>query len=239
MRTLWLIMLSCCLNISIAGQSPTVINVATESWVDYTNLDGTGGYFEMLHLIYPADQYQLNSQFMPFGRSIDLVEKGQADIVLSVAVEDSNLLLRSALPIDTDRIVAVSLKTSTPIRYEQLNSLRLSWRLAYNYGDVLHLTASGYEVPNVEQGLRLVLNKRVDVYLAEYHELFKPVFTEWFDTQLQQDLIRITPIYIGFAPTPQGQQLKALWDKRWQQLQQSNALKALYEKYPGLRLPQP
>lgn len=216
------------------------VRLATEHWPGYSNPDGSGAYFELIRLVLPPAQFAMQWQLMPFGRAIVAVEKGQADIVFAVAPQDSALLLLSAAAMDSDRIVAVYRRDSglqLPLSEAQLAGLRLSWRLAYNYGQVLGVSSHGYEVPDVMQGLKLVQSGRVDVFLAEQAELDEPIYQTLLQQGLGSGLVRQTAIFAGFAPTPQGRQLKQHWDTRWRQLQGSEELQAFYQRYPGMRVP--
>ncbi len=214
--------------------------VATEHWPGYSNADGSGAYFELARLVLPPQQFVLTWQLMPFGRAIVAVEKAQADIVFAVAPQDSSLLLFSAAAMDSDRIMAVYRRDSglqLPLSEAQLAGLRLSWRLAYNYGQVLGVPAAGYEVPDVWQGLKLVQSGRVDMFLAEQSELAEPRYQAMLQQELATGLLRQSAIYVGFSPTPRGRQLKQQWDERWQRLQGSPAQLAFYQQYPGMQVP--
>lgn len=215
------------------------IRVATEHWPGYTSADGQGAYFELLKIVLEPTA-PLHVQLMPFQRSIAAVERQQADVVFAVTAKDSSLLLRSTQPIDTDRIIAVYRSdgpVKLPLNQPDLNKFRLSWRIGYNYGKVLGLAAPGYETVSAEQGVQLVKNHRLDVFLSEEGDLNTPAIKALLEQQMTQYPIAVEPIFFGFAPSERGRALKQHWDKAWQQRQHQPALQDFYRRYPGMRVP--
>lgn len=215
------------------------IRVATEHWPGYTSADGQGAYFELLQLVLqPKDPLRI--QLIPFQRSIAAVERQQADMVFAVTAKDSSLLLRSNHPIDSDRIIAVYRSdgpVKLPINHSDLNKFRLSWRIGYNYGDVLGLDVTGYEALSAEQGVQLVKSQRLDVFLSEEGDLDTPAIQALLAKDLARHPIAVEPIFIGFAPSARGRALKQHWDQAWLERQHDPALRSFYQRYPGMRVP--
>jgi len=215
------------------------IRVVTEHWPGYTSATGTGAYFEMLYLVLKPDPAP-KVQLMPFARAVVATERQQADLVFAVTARDSQLLLRSNLPMDWDRIVAVYKKDARidqAVRANQLQQLRLSWRLGYNYGSVVGVTTPGYETLSAEQGVQLALNQRVDVFLSEEDELNTPQIQQWLSKGATVQPVAIVPIYVGFAPTERGRELKQQWDHSFIQAQHTPEMQDFYRRYPGMRVP--
>gem|GEM_PF-2528571 len=219
------------------------VRLVTKQWPGYTNPDLSGGYFELVQLVLPVTQFQVNTQFSNFNRAVILVQKEQAELVLAVTRVDGKQLLLSEYPMDADTIVAVypdhiqTAGVTETMTLAQLPNYRLAWDLAYNYGQALGLQVKGYEVTDVSQGLELVSKGRVDVYLAEQSDLELP------DSQLllqhlklQQTQIRQLPVYVGFPRSAKGLKLKRFWDQQFRLLLQQGKLQTLYRAYPGMVL---
>lgn len=242
----WLLSLALCCLWCLAGvaqaaaaNSSKPIRVVTEHWPGYTSAAGTGAYFEMLQIVLkpnPAPKVEL----MSFTRAVAATERQQADLVFAVTARDSSLLLRSNLPMDWDRVVAVyktDARISEALRSNQLQQLRLSWRLGYNYGTVVGVPNKGYETLSAEQGVQLALNQRVDVFLSEEDELNTPQIQQWLSKGATVQPIAIVPIYVGFAPTERGRELKQQWDHGFVQAQHTPEMLDFYRRYPGMRVP--
>lgn len=222
------------------------VRLVTKHWPGYTNTDHSGGYFELVQLVLPPDQYQINIRFSNFNRAVIQVQKQHAELVLAVTRVDGKQLLLSEFPIDADTVVAVYRDTlptkTTALTLAQLPQYRLAWDLAYNYGQALRLkvaglAVSGFEVSGVHQGLELVSKGRVDVYLAEQADLEVPEAMLLLQhLKLQQKVIQQLPVYVGFPRSAKGLQLKRVWDQQFRLLLQQGSLQRLYQAYPGMVL---
>lgn len=223
---------------------PPQLQISTPVWPGFTNADGTGAYADLFQLIYPKAQIQLVWHFSNFGRSINLVQQGKHHMVPGLSAHESITqqqgLLLSAHPFDFDLIVAIYDPAYTaPPQLEQLKQHKLAWDLAYDLHLVLNLPAKGYEVLDIKQGLELVKNRRVDVYLAEKSELYQYLQGK-SAVQLEplhyKELLR-DPIYLAFADNESGRLFKTLWDQRFVTLYKAGQLKKFYRKHPQLTLP--
>lgn len=246
--TYWLRLLLCCVLLwqpAMANQPlPKKLQISTPVWPGFTNADGSGAYADLFRLIYAKEQVQLVWQFSNFGRAINLAQQGKSHMVPGLSAHESALdqrgLLLSAYPFDFDLIVAIydPNHSATP-KLEQLKQHKLAWDLAYDLHLVLDLPEKGYEVLDIKQGLELVKNRRVDIYLAEKSELQQYLQGD-NPVQLQplqsKELLR-DPIYMAFADNEDGRAFKAIWDQRFIELNKTGQLKQFYRNYPQLTLP--
>ncbi|MDP5136123.1 transporter substrate-binding domain-containing protein [Rheinheimera baltica] len=214
------------------------IHVATEQWQGFTHEDHSGAYFDLIRLIYQPYPFQLKVTLSNYNRALTLVRQHKADITLAVSGHNSGRFLLSARPIDQDKIVAIYhpnfLQFTT---VADLKPLRLAWNLAYDFGTILNLPRVGYEVLSVQQGVELVKKQRIDVYLAEQSQLdhyFKSKKKQLNPLQLKA--IAADDIYIAFADTSAGQQLKRIWDQRFNALLASGELQQFYQQYSDFYL---
>jgi len=218
------------------ASSDTSIELSTEMWQGFTELDQSGAYFDLVRLIYQPHQPQLKISFTNFNRALTLVRQHKADMTLAVSAHDSEQLLLSEWPIDEDQIVAIYHPQQHQISSAaDLASLRLAWNLAYDFGAILGLKTQGYEVPSVAQGIELVLKQRIDVYLAELSQY------DYYRQQhpglpLTSQLIASDPIFAAFATTDKGLQLKCLWDQRFKTLAANGELQQLYQRHRDFNL---
>lgn len=225
-------------------KAPVELQISTPVWPGFTNPDGSGAYVDLFQLIYPKEQVQLVWNFSNYSRAIALVQQGKYHMVPGLSAHESVTkhkdLLLSELPFDFDLIVAIYHPEHTvPPKLEQLKQHKLAWDLAYDLHLVLGLQEKGYEVLDISQGLELVKNRRIDIYLAEKSELFQYLQGET-PTKLQplqyQELLR-DPIYLAFADNKAGRSFKEIWDRRFIDLYNTGQLKTFYHSYPQLTLP--
>lgn len=102
----------CCLLLALltfvwpAIAEPTKIQIATASWGGYTETNGEGYYFEMLRRVFPEPEWQLEIQFVPFPRSLYMLEREQVDMVLGLYLGDISKGIYSAKKVETEVIDA-------------------------------------------------------------------------------------------------------------------------------------
>lgn len=224
----------------LAQQHSDVIQISTPIWPGFINADGTGAYIELFELVLADEQREFSLHFSNFGRAIQLVQQGKSHMVPGLSAAESKGLLLSAHPFDFDLIMAIyhPQHSKTPT-LSTLATHKLAWDLAYDLHLVLGLPEKGYEVLNIKQGIELVRNRRVDIYLAEKSEL-----QQYLQAETQMDLSPLSStelardaIYLAFANTKEGRAFKGLWDKNYLKLYRTGQLKTFYRRYPQLILP--
>ncbi|HSG51371.1 MAG TPA: transporter substrate-binding domain-containing protein [Rheinheimera sp.] len=214
------------------------IELVTEVWSGFTEPDQSGAYFELVNLIYQPWQPKLKVKFTNFNRAVTLVKQGKADMTLAVSAHDREQLLLSELPIDKDQIMAIYNPIYHKVtRIDDLHSLRLAWNLAYDFGAIVGVNSQGYEVPSVAQGIELVMNQRIDVYLSEQSQY------EYYLQQRSKNTLPLEAIAIGsdliyaaFVNNDKGLQLKCIWDQRFQMLAETGELQQLYQRFNAFHL---
>ncbi len=209
------------------------IQLSTEQWQGFTHEDHSGAYFDLVRLIYQPYEPRLQVNFTNYHRALTLVRQQKSDMTLAVSGHNSSQLLLSEWPIDQDKIVVVY----HPARHQlhsidDLKALRLAWNLAYDFGSILGLTNSGYEVLSVEHGIELTLNQRIDAYLAEQSQIAHYIQTHPDKlTPLVVTPIAEDNIYAAFANSENGKLLKCIWDSRFKTLLDSGELPQFYQQY--------
>lgn len=225
-------------------KSTTELHIITPVWTGFTNADGSGAYVDLFKLVYAKDNLKLVWSFSNFGRAISLVQQGKHHVVPGLSAygpsQEQQGLLLSAQPFDSDLIVAIyHPEHIAPPSLEQLKQLRLAWDLAYDLHLVLDLPTKGYEVLDIKQGLELVKNRRVDVYLAEKSELQQYLQGE-SPIKLQplnyKEMLR-DPIFLAFANNESGRSFKRMWDNNFMSLYKTGQLRQFYRHYPQLTFP--
>lgn len=228
-----------CLCSSLSAK-PVVIE--TTVWPGFTNADGSGVYFDLIRQVLPPSDYPLDIRINHLGRAWLTVQRGQADLGLGLTQYDIQAfqLERSELPYDEDVIVALYLPSqvsAATLNPTGLATLRLGWEKSYNYGTALHIDAVGYEVDSPTHAVELLLAQRIDVYLAESEDL-TGVQKKLKSAGIQQQWLANVPVYLGFSPTPQGRQLKQLWDQRVKLQWENGDMLRFYQRFPQLKAPQ-
>ena len=69
---------------SVHGKENKILtlNIVTPEWTDVTNKDGTGLYFELLHLVYDPAGIQVKCKFVPWARAVEYIDLKLGDAML-------------------------------------------------------------------------------------------------------------------------------------------------------------
>lgn len=98
------------------------IVVATDEWEGYTSKDGQGYYIDLLKAIFPAPEYSLKFEFVPFKRSLLMLKSGKADILLGAYPDDVPAAYLTKYPTNADSISA-ALNKELAEKWKGLESL--------------------------------------------------------------------------------------------------------------------
>ncbi len=231
----------CCLFIFALSQLSFAqsIKVVAEVFPPATNADGSGRQFDMIKAIYQPLGYQIDISVFPYKRAKKLVESQQADIMVGVLYDDSSAMLYSRLPIDADRLVVIYPKSHN-VQWQGLDSLRdkhLSVIAGLTQPVKSSLPDIPYQMNDVntrEQAFKKLLFGRTDFLIdCQCGYLLDEVakYREHFDTQMLDFL----KIYIAFADSKTGRELKSLWEQHFLSFINSSLAHDIYQRWGMLR----
>ncbi|WP_019528715.1 substrate-binding periplasmic protein [Dasania marina] len=225
--------------------SPKIIKVASEHWPDFVNPDGTGLYFEIIKAVYEPVGIAVQLTIEPFKRARLGTVQQHHDVVIgtySQAYRGNDLLLTPQYPINTERVLAIYHKDSTLdwARVYQRNKLgadsaigyTIAWIIGYNYDQYLGIK-KGLELRRSEQGLKMLVQRRLAVFLEPEDEALVLLRKEFVDlqSQLRWETVLTRNIYLAFSHNARGKQLCKIYDQRLPQLYKDGVLQALFKKW--------
>lgn len=225
------------LTLLIAGVAPAVysdektIYAVTEEWPDFSNADGSGLYWDIFRAVYEPEGFSLQTETFPYARAADMVNNDKADILVAAYYgEQEQLLYPEKLhAFDADRVVALYPDTGHWSGVESLSGKTVAWVRGYEYDKYLDIELKPHEVSNMEQAIKMLKAGRVDYVLDAAAEV------DTLDAAMLAGLRREPALnlglYPGFQNTDRGQQLKAIYDRRFTELQESGQLKTLFEQH--------
>lgn len=210
------------------------IQIVAPNWVNYTNKDGSGIYFEVIKHVYP----NCNCEFVvsEFLRAKNQFIQNKADIFVGVLQEELPNALFPKWFLDTDRpIVAFYLNESTvggQLSFD-FKDKSIAWMQGFNFTKVVDPGDRLYKVKNREAGFNLLLAKRVD-YFIDYEHNFLNDYREKVSFVV---LNNFKKLYIAFQNTTKGKRLAEQYDNRLLELRNDGTLKIIFaEEYAKSRL---
>ncbi|WP_345874210.1 ABC transporter substrate-binding protein [Shewanella algae] len=223
----------CCLLLALltfvwpAIAEPTKIQIATASWGGYTETNGEGYYFELLRRVFPEPEWQLEIQFVPFPRSLYMLEREQVDMVLGLYLGDISKGIYSAKKVETEVIDAAVTPELASV-WQGMDSLthrRVQALIAYRFFTLTKVPMHYQENSSLLEMLRKVNEGKIDAVL-DYKPDILPLLPQLEQPRrlvLIEDVLR-ADVYFAFANNPKGLELKASFDQGFEQLERSGEL---------------
>ncbi len=213
-----------------------VVTVATDSWLGYTNRDGSGYYFDILKRVFPEIEWQLKIDIVPFSRVRYLVDNNRSDMALGFYSGDTAKALYSSYPVEVDTVdaaitpeMAVLWKGTESLFHKKVQAL-----LAYRYDEFISVPMYYEESSNLLEMLNRVNRGQVDAVLD-----YKPVMLTLVPKLSQprqfvivENVFR-TEIFFVFSDNDRGERLKRHFDSELKKLIDSGELDKLFRHYVG------
>lgn len=217
--------------------APQTIHLVTESWLGYTNEDGSGFYFDILKQVFPEKDWQLKIDIAPFSRVRYLLNHERADMALGFYAGDKTKAIYSSQPVEVDS-VDIALTPEMAEVWNGLESLsfkKVQAMLKYRYDEFIDVPMYYEESSSLLEMLNRVNRGHIDAVLD-----YKPAMLDKVANLSQPrqfvilDNVFRTEIYFVFAKNEKGERLKAHFDIELQKMIDSGELDQLFHQYVGL-----
>lgn len=221
------------LQYALSQEEITHINVASEEWEGATHKDGSGFYFDLLRAVYEPLGIAVRPNVVPYSRSVKLVESYRADCWVASYLHEEEFPVYPKNHFDLD-IVSVLFKSEKTPNWQgelSLEGKRVGWVRGYNYDEYFSVPVQKVEVNNRKSAMSMLKMDRVDFFADAEMEIQAAINRQEFDmTGFQLETLFRLKLYMAFANNKRGIKLAHLWDQQIEALQQSGALRTLYEK---------
>jgi polar amino acid transport system substrate-binding protein len=223
-----------------ARSEPAVITLASDAWPRY--VDASGGYLvEVCKAVFAAHGYRVQVKITPFTRATALVQSGAADVVPALYREPDRGVLFAGdyTAIDETAVLINTSRIKWDGRLRALNGKTVGWIRGFNYAPELartyQLHVDAYEVNDRQTALAMLRQGRLDAVMDNAEELASLARQQHMAAP---DFVIASvfrkPLYFGFADTPRGRMLRALFDHEIARMKTSGRLAALYRQLvPG------
>lgn len=218
----------------VPSQKPVSVVVRTAHWVDYTEPDFSGFYFDLIRQVYTEPEFNLDLQIVSYPAALKMLDGRGSDIVLGVYNTDLNNAYFSELPVERERLVAVM--TAERAEHwqgvESLKNLRVGSIEGYAFEGRLPASAKYAEFESVGRMLRMLQAGRLDIVLDYQSDI--DVFLEKmnFTFAIKENLPELG-IYFAFRKDAHGLALKKRFDQRYNILLESGEIWESMVKFLG------
>ena len=217
-------------------ESQTLCRIATPSWPNLTNEDGTGYYFDILRNIYEPLGIKVEIHFVPWKRAVEMVTHSEADLMLGLFYNPENPEAPRWVkwPYDVEETVAVYKKTSVPLWEGQISmeNKKVLWPRGYNYYKFLTVKTHWSETTDVITGLAMLALDRVDFFMCGKNGILTLPPEKALDKTIYDYRVVIKEnLYPSFAPSSEAQKLARIYDQRIPILLQNGTIQNIYQNY--------
>ncbi len=232
----------------VAQEKIETIHHATAEWLSFTNRDGTGLYHELFREIFGTVGAEVDVEYMPLNRAVNMVESGRKDLTGGFTRDD--------------RVFAVHPVFETTYTIIYRADLDVDWEDPNVYDNlrIVGPPAVGAEVDfkiieldSRSQAGKMLLSGRADGYidLVQLIETFRDTgkTTDVDDvTKTPGEAFEINPdewklrnvkssrLFMLFSDSPRGRQIRDMYDDGTETLFASGRLSEIYTKF-GIRTP--
>jgi len=217
--------------VAAAEPPPAQITVVSEEWSDYTNADGTGLGWDILRKVFEPAGVQIHTRSAPYTRSMGLVQRGEADAWVGSYHDEVANTLYPRWHYDTDHIYALGLADKPAPTLSTIGRYRLAWVRGYGFERYLPAIHQYNEVQRRTGILSMLVHDRADYYIDAFTEADGILKEADNPRQFKLTHIAELPLFVGFADSPRGRSLMALFDQRMDELVPDGGLRPIFARW--------
>lgn len=229
------------LGLAIAGRAgaqtadkPKQIELVSESWHDLTRKDGSGLYFDLVRMVYERQGVRVRIRIVPYARSVQMVRDKKADAWVASFMQEKDFPIYPKWHFDRNAQVVVYRK-DLPAGFADTKSLRnqrVAWLRDFGLDRYIREPMKITEVDTLASGLQMLEHGRIDYLVCAKSDLADAVKSDKINMAPYETKFMLhLGLFLAFADTPRGAQLRDLWDREMESLHKLPEFKAIYQKY--------
>lgn len=227
--------------LGVLGASPKAgeidhIAVHSEAWQDYAEADGTGFAWDVIRAVYQPVGIDVRVTAVPYSRAVQDVLAGRADAWIGSYENEESGAVYPDWHYDADRVQALFRKAERDSWSGQssLADARVGWVRGYAYDAYLDVSVRGVLLKDRRRALVLLKRGQIDYWLDAAYEqahLLETAPDSVDPANYVRRRVFDQRLYLGFADTPRGRELAAIWDRRFPKLLDRGRIAAIYAKW--------
>lgn len=210
------------------------IRVSSEQWDYATHRDGSGLYWDIIRAVYEPAGIEVQPRIVPYARSIrEVTVTDKADAWVASYMDEIEGPLYPEWHFDADYVGAVYNPEFTPDINGQtsLEDSEVGWMRGYAYNQYLSVNVEALQTDNRHGGLRMVKEGRIKFFIDAQVEIDTALEETGLGDELESATVLELPLYLGFADTDRGRELREIWDRRMPELLENGTISRLYREY--------
>ena len=161
--------------LTTTASAKTKITLVSQVWENFTNKDGTGGYWEMVDKAL-GPKYVTEKKLLPWKRAVKLMESKKVDGIVGI-YDEHKYIKPPKFHIDVD-IVDTIFKASRFPKYKELADMKgskVAWRRGYEmeFKSKFTFPMTGVPFNAMEAALKKLQKDRID-FIVDYRTDIEP-----------------------------------------------------------------
>ncbi|MBN1501755.1 MAG: transporter substrate-binding domain-containing protein [Spirochaetes bacterium] len=209
------------------------LKVATPEWVNQTNGNGTGLYFEIIKAVFEPEGFTVEYAIVPWPRAEYMVKTGESDVMPGdIKTETNNFIYPDQIFLNEITSTIFKKNKIQWLGKSSLQNRKCIWLTGYNYQKTLGEKVTWFEIDNREAAVKAILADRSDFYIdakidISYYFRKHPEQKNLFEFR---DIYSVD-IYLKFSNNARGKHLSDLYDKRVKKLKNDRKFREIFKKY--------
>lgn len=213
----------------------------SDEWHDLTRKDGTGLYFELVKAVFERQGVKTEFRIYPYARAVQRVKDKEADGWVASFMNEKSFPLYPKYHFDKNEQTIIYLKKNnpTPVTVQSLRNKRVAWLRDFGLDKYIKEPMKINEIDNIESAFQMLEKDRIDYFVGAKSDIEDAIKSSNQDMTLfgMAHALHLG-LFMAFADTPRGAQLRQMWDTEMETFHSSEAFKAIYKKY-GFTYPFP
>lgn len=201
----------------------------------YLNAQGQGLYGDLMRAVYPAPQYEVRVEIVPFARALAML--ASSDRVIVPGTNAPGLQAIKSQHISDVDVVSAAVLRAHAGDWQGISSLRhrrVAAQLGYAYQRYTDVPMLYEEKHDLGAMLRMLVRGRLDAVLdygPRIAEALKTLPVEQAQAVEIKPAVLQQALYFAFRSSPEGEALRDRFDVEFQRMARSGELRALFQRH--------
>lgn len=216
-----------------------LVTLAYPEFPGYLDAQGRGFYGDLMRAVFPAPQYELRVEIVPFARALTMLAHSGRVVIPGTNDPGANALLSRQVS-DMDVVSAAVRRSSFPDWQGEssLRDQRVSAQLGYGYQRYTQVRMRYEEKHDLSAMLRMLVRSRTDAVLdygPRISEALKKLPPEEaMAIEIKHSVLQ-QPLYFAFRANREGETLRDRFDAEFQRMARNGELRALLQRHPAVQ----
>lgn len=218
----------------VAADAPAAeIHLVSDTWHGLTRKDGTGLYFDLIRAVYARRKIKLRITIYPYARTVQAVKDKRADAWVASFLHEKDFALYPRWHFD--RNVQQALFRKRPGYsfggIDDLRDKRVAWLRDFGLDKYLSVPMKIVEVDTIQSAMQMLEAGRIDYFIGAQSDIADDIKARGADMRdFERAFVMHLGLYLAFANTPRGDELRRIWDEEMEGFHKSDAFKAIYKR---------